>query len=76
MDGLFASKEDDHLVLEILQILFKSFTLTVERLLKDHLPGGEFYGVEDPALIAETSSVSKTNVAPERDFGILDACAC
>lgn len=72
MDCLFASKEYDDLVQEILQLLFKSFTLTIERMLIDHLPGGEFHGVEDSTLIAETLSVPKTNIAPERDFGILD----
>ncbi len=38
----------------------------------DHLPGGEFHNVQDPAVISETLSVPKTNVDPERDFVNLD----
>ena len=69
---LFEPTENDHLVEELLQLLFKSFTLTVERLLADHLPGGEFHDVSDPHIISETMSVPKTNVVPERDFALLD----
>ena len=40
-DSLFAHTPEDSMVQELLQ-LFKSFTLTVQRLLSDHLPGGEY----------------------------------
>ena len=62
------------MVQELLQLIFKSFSLTMQRLLIDHLPGGEFFkfDVSDPMIIAETLSVPKTNVSPERDFAILD----
>lgn len=55
-------------VQEILQLSFKSFVLTIERLLIDHLPGGEFHNVQDPAVISETLSVPKTNVDPETNL--------
>ena len=60
------------MVQEILQILFKSFSLTIKRLLIDHLPGGEFHGVTDPSIVLETESVPNTNVPPERNFAVLD----
>ena len=69
---LFQPTKNDGIVQELLQLLFKSFSLTIQRLLVDHLPGGEFHGMLDPEIIAETNSVPKTNVSPERDFAILD----
>lgn len=69
---LFQSTENDAMVQELLQLIFKSFSLTLQRLLVDHLPGGEFHGVTDPTILSETKSVPKTNVSPERDFAILD----
>ena len=38
---------DDSRVQELLQLLFKSFALTIQRLLIDHLPGGKYYGVSN-----------------------------
>lgn len=52
--------------------MFKSFVLTIERLLIDHLPGGVFHDVTDPTITSETLSVQKINIVPERDFAILD----
>lgn len=69
---LFEPADDDHLVQELLQLLCKAFTLTMDRLLIDHLPGGVFHEVSDPTIITETMSVPKTNVSPERDFALLD----
>ena len=66
------SAENDTLVQELLQLLFKSFSATVQRLLMDHLPGGEFYEVKDTTVIEETKSVPVTNVSPEHDFALLD----
>ena len=65
-----ADKDDD--LHELLQLLFKSFAITTQRLVVDHLPGGQFHDVSDPKVIQETRSVPKTNVSPERDFAILD----
>ena len=70
--SLFEPSEEDGLVQELLQLLFKSFSQTIQRLLIDHLPDGQFHDVTDDAIIAETRSVPKTNVNPERDFAILD----
>ena len=66
---LFMSDDNDT---QLLQLLFKSFSATVQRLLGDHLPGGEFFEVEDALVIEETKSVPTTNVNPERDFAALD----
>ena len=52
-------------VLELLQLLFKSFALTIERLLSDHLPGGQCHDVSDPTTVF-------SSFVPERDFAILD----
>ena len=73
-NALFSSTSDseDLMVQELLQLLFKSFTLTVQRMLVDHLPGGMYHSVTDPALIDETKSVPTANLAPERDFAVLD----
>ena len=71
-DSLFAPTSEDPMVQEVLQLLFKSFTLTVQRLLPDHLPGGVYHAVTDAAIIEETKSVPTTNLAPERDFAVLD----
>ena len=69
---LYERTEEDPMVQELLQLLFKAFALTIQRLLIDHLPGGEFHSVSDPKIVQETMSVPKTNVSPERDFAILD----
>ena len=50
-------------------MLFQSFSITLQRLVIDHLPGGMYNAVVDPQ---ETQSVPKTNIAPERDFAVLD----
>ena len=71
-DKLFQPTLDDLMVQELLQLLFKSFALTAERLLSDHLQGGDYDSVTDTVLIKETNSVPLTNVAPERDFAVLD----
>ena len=66
------SVEDDAMVQELLQLIFRSFATRVQRLLLDHLPGGEFHAVTDVAVIKETRSVPTTNENPERDFAVLD----
>ena len=70
---LFQSTPDaDAMTQEILQLLFQSFSITLQRLVIDHLPGGMYNAVVDPQVIQETQSVPKTNIAPERDFAVLD----
>ena len=71
--SLFATSGNEAVeVQELLQFLFKSFAVTIQRLLIDHLPGGKYHKVSDPRIVQETMSVPKTNINPERDFGILD----
>ena len=53
------------MVQELLQLLFKSIVLTAERLLSDHLQGGDYDSVTDTVLIKYTKSVTLTNVALE-----------
>jgi len=55
---LFATKEDNVKGEELLQLLFKSFALTTQGLLIDHLPGGEYHGVSDPTIIQDLNHVS------------------
>lgn len=71
-DKLFQPTLDDLMVQELLQLLFKSFALTAERLLSDYLWRGDYDSVTDTVLIKETKSVPITNVAPEWDFAVLD----
>ena len=66
------SETTDVMTQELLQLLFKAFSETTQRLLLDHLPGGVYNSVTDALLVAETASVPTTNVAPERDFAVLD----
>ena len=61
----------DIMTLEALQILFSSFSITTQRLLIDHLPDG-IYSSFNNDLREEVASVPTTNVAPERDFAMLD----
>ena len=70
--ALFMETENDAMVQELLQLLFKSFAATVQRLLIDHLPGGMYHSVTDSSVVEETSSVPTTNVSPECDFAMLD----
>ena len=51
---------------ELLQLLFAAFSVTTQRLLLDHLPGGKYHVVADTVMVQETASV------PELDFAILD----
>ena len=69
---LLACTNHDHdaTAQELLEILCNAFSALLSRLIQDHLPGGAHC---DPSakLVNETKSVSKTNVASERDFGKL-----
>ncbi len=69
---LIQSNSTDAMTQELLQLIFHSFSVTTQRLLIDHLPGGVHYNVTDEAIIDETRSVPTTNVSPERDFAVLD----
>lgn len=62
---------DDSITVEVLQLMFKSFYLTMERMLKDHLPQG-VHDKPSAIKISETKSTPKSNVVSERDFAQLD----
>ena len=66
------SEATDVMTEELLQLLFGAFSKTTQRLLLDHLPGGVYNSVTDAMIVNETASVPTTNVAPERDFAVLD----
>lgn len=70
-NALTETSEGDSMTKELLQLLFGTFSITTQRMLIDHLPGGKFYSSDDKQN-EEISSVPTTNVAPERDFAILD----
>ena len=66
------SEATDVMTEELLQLLFGAFSKTTQRLLLDHLPGGVYNSVTDAMIVNKTASVQTTNVAPERDFAVLD----
>ena len=54
---LFQSAPDtDVMTQEVLQLLFQSFAITLQRLVIDYLPGGMYNSVVDPQVIQETKS--------------------
>ena len=69
--ALTETSEGDSMTMELLQLLFGSFSITTQRMLIDHLPEGKYHS-SDAKLKEEISSVPTTNVAPERDFAVLD----
>ena len=71
-EELIQPGSSDAATVEVLQLLFRAFSATTQRLLIDHLPGGVHHDVVDEDTIQETSSVPTTNVSPERDFAVLD----
>lgn len=71
-NALIQSNLTDTMTQELLQLLFRAFSVTTQRLLIDHLPGGIHHDVTDAEIIGETASVPTTNVSPERDFAVLD----
>lgn len=62
--SLIEPNETDVMVQELLQLLFGAFSITTQRQLIDHLPGGKYYSVTDKSVVQETASVPTTNVAP------------
>ena len=72
-DCLITSTSDDEWTLKILQLIFKAFSMTTQRLLIDHLPGGIHNTLStDAGMASELASVPVTNLSPERDFAVLD----
>ena len=68
---LVHSGDDSLQVLELLQMLCRSFSLVSECLLGDHLQGGYDKTLAED-LDNETATVPKTNARSECDFAILD----
>lgn len=66
--------ESDLKTQQILQLVFRAFSVTTQRLLLDYLPGGIYHTktVSQHRSIKEIESVPTTNVSPERDFAVLD----
>lgn len=63
----------DTLTVQALELIFSSLVVKTKRLLSDHLKGRKYdLQAEDEKLRQETRGVMKTNVIPERDFGMLD----
>ena len=61
----------DPMTKQALELIFGSFVVVTNRMLTDHLEGGK-YDKPDAAIIDECTNAQKTNVVPERDFGMLD----
>ena len=69
--SLIVPGEYDATAQEIVQVLCTAFSTLLQRLVEDHLPGGEYYSPSDD-LKDETKSVPKTNTVSECDFAKLD----
>ena len=66
-----ACAEFDVLTLQALELIFAALVIKTKRLLADHLEGGK-YGAPSEEQKSENKTVVKSNVMPERDFGMLD----
>ena len=62
---LIYSNTTDTMTQELLQLLFRTFSVTTQRLLVDHLPSGIYHNVMDEKIIEEVASVPTTNVSPD-----------
>ncbi len=71
-DSLVRECDLDGMTKQILEVLFASFVKKTRMLLCDQLAGGVNADM-DVDRMSETESVPKTNVGPERDFGMLDS---
>ena len=69
---LVHSEDDNSQVLDLLQMLCRSFSLVSERLLGDHLQEGVYDKTLAEDLDNESATVPKTNARSERDFAVLD----
>ena len=66
-DDRLIDSESCSMTHELMQILFTSFSATTQRLLLDHLPGGQFHStVMDPVMTQETQPVSLLLMSPQR----------
>ena len=70
-EKLVEQSDDDSITVEVRQLMFKSFYLTMERMLADHLPQG-VHDKPSATKVSETKSTPKSNLVSERDFAQLD----
>ena len=61
----------DAMTQQVLELMFGSFVVVTKRMLSDHLEGGK-YDKPDQVTAKECKNAPKSNVVPERDFGMLD----
>ncbi|CAB3978959.1 Hypothetical predicted protein [Paramuricea clavata] len=61
----------DPMTKQVLELIFGSFVVVTKRMLSDHLEGGK-YDKPNAEMQDECKNAPKTNVVPERDFGMLD----
>ena len=66
-----ACAEFDVLTLQALELIFAALVVKTKRLLADHLEGGKYEAPSEEQK-SENKTVVKSNVMPERDFGMLD----
>ena len=66
-DLITPCSESDSRTQEVLQLIFKAFSVTTQRLLLDHLPGGMYHTATISQHICsdEIASVPVTNVSPD-----------
>ena len=61
----------DPMTKQVLELIFGSFVVVTKRMLSDHLQRGKYDNVGDD-IREECKNAPKSNVVPERDFGMLD----
>ena len=61
-------QEIDDSTIQCLEIIFNSFAVVLEKMLKDHLEDGK-YGNPTPELIQQLKSTATTNAVAAHDFG-------
>ena len=67
------NKNVDKMCKEILELLFGTFSIQIQRVLVDYLHGGKFDSLKnDPRFREEVKSCPTTDVFPESNFGFLD----
>ena len=74
LEALLVPNPDlDNLAQEMLQAIFQTLSLLIERVVGDYLPGGEWdRATGDAEIKTNTRSVQKTNTISEKNFGKLD----
>jgi hypothetical protein len=71
LEALLEFREQDGVVLQMLELSFSVWKVVLENMARDQLPGGKFDGV-GPGQRATLASVKKENDVSEREFATLD----